>query len=97
MNQECCKSATIPQPGRASKRYASMTSSCADRSDEDAEVIWHREQVAKNRALIDELEAGNVVGGDVFPETQAEIDRLKAQVEQSELIIAAYEKLHGQH
>ena len=35
-------------------------------------------QLAKNRALLDELEAGNTAGGDVFPETQSEIDRLKA-------------------
>jgi hypothetical protein len=33
-----------------------------------------------------------MAGSDVFPETQAEIDRLKAQMEQSELILAAYEK-----
>ena len=32
----------------------------------------------------------------MFPETQAEIERLKAQVQQSELIIAAHEKKHGQ-
>ena len=31
-------------------------------------------------------------GGDVFPETQAEIDRLKTQIAQSELIVAAYHK-----
>ena len=60
-------------------------------SDED-EIGWHRELMAKNRALLAELEAGNTAGGDVFPETQSEIERLKAQIAQSELIVAAYEK-----
>jgi hypothetical protein len=60
-------------------------------SDED-EIGWHRELMAKNRALLAELEAGNTAGGDVFPETRSEIERLKAQLAQSELIVAAYEK-----
>src|SRR5262249_4239423 len=59
---------------------------------DDDEITWHRKQIAKNRVLIEELEAGNTAGGDVFPETGAEIDRLKTQVEQSELIVAAHEK-----
>ena len=58
------------------------------------EIGWHKEQIAKNRALLEELEAGNTAGGDVFPETRSEIDRLKAQIAQSELIVAAYEKEH---
>jgi hypothetical protein len=62
--------------------------------DNESEIDWHREQIAKNRELIEELEAGNSAGGDVFPETRAEIDRLKAQTEQSELIVAGYEKEH---
>jgi hypothetical protein len=62
----------------------------------DSEIIWHREQIAKNRVLIEELEAGNTAGGDVFPETQAEIERLTAQLRQSELIVAAYEKEQSQ-
>jgi hypothetical protein len=61
---------------------------------DDAEIGWHIEQIAKNRAILEELEAGNTAGGDVFPETQSEIDRLKAQIAQSELIVAAYEKEH---
>jgi hypothetical protein len=59
---------------------------------DDAEIAWHREQLAKNRALLQEIEAGNTDGADVFPETQSEIDRLRAQIAQSELIVAAYEK-----
>jgi hypothetical protein len=59
---------------------------------EDDEISWHRAQIAKNREMMEELLAGNTEGSDVFPETQAEIDRLKAQIEQSELIVAAYEK-----
>jgi hypothetical protein len=59
---------------------------------DDAEIRWHREQLAKNRALLQEIEAGNTDGADVFPETQSEIDRLWAQIAQSELIVAAYEK-----
>jgi hypothetical protein len=61
---------------------------------DDAEIQWHKEQIAKNRAILEELEAGNTAGGDVFPETQSEIDRLKAQIAQSELIVAGYEKEH---
>jgi hypothetical protein len=59
---------------------------------DDSEIDWHRERAVKNRALIDELEASNPAGNEVFPETKAEIDRLKAQIEQSELIVAADEK-----
>ena len=59
---------------------------------EDSEIDWHREQIAKNRAILEELEITNTAGGEVFPETQSEIDRLKAQIAQSELIVAAGEK-----
>jgi hypothetical protein len=61
---------------------------------DDTEIAWHREQIAKNRALLEELQLGNTAGGDVFPETQSEINRLKAQIAQSEFIVAAYEKEH---
>lgn len=61
---------------------------------DDPEIDWHCEQIRKNRELIAELESGNTAGADVFPETQAEIDRLTAQIEQSELIVAAHEKEH---
>jgi hypothetical protein len=61
---------------------------------DDTEIEWHKEQIAKNRPLLEELEAGNTAGGDVFPETQSEIERLKAQIAQSELIVAAFEKEH---
>jgi hypothetical protein len=63
-------------------------------TDDDAEVEWHKEQIAKNKAILKELEAGNTAGGGIFPETQSEIDRVKAQIAQSELIVAAYEKKH---
>jgi len=59
-----------------------------------SEIEWHREQIANNRAVLEELEAGNTAGGEVFPETQSEIERLKAQIAQSELIVAAHEKEH---
>jgi hypothetical protein len=59
---------------------------------EDTEVLWHLEQIAKNRAILEQLEAGNTAGGEVFPETQSEIEHLKAQISQSELIVAAFEK-----
>jgi hypothetical protein len=59
---------------------------------EQEEIAWHREQIAKNRTILEELEAGNTAGGDVFPETQSEIEHLKAQIAQSELIVAASEK-----
>jgi hypothetical protein len=61
---------------------------------EDSEIEWHKGQIAKTRAVLEESEAGNTAAGDVFPETQSEIDRLKAQIAQSELIVAAYEKEH---
>jgi hypothetical protein len=60
--------------------------------NDDTEIEWHKDQTAKNRALLDELETGNPAGGDVFPETQSQIDHLKAQIAQSELIVAAHEK-----
>jgi hypothetical protein len=60
--------------------------------ENEPEIEWHRDLVAKNRALTKELEAANTAGGEVFPETQAEIDWLKAQTEQSELIVGANEK-----
>jgi hypothetical protein len=63
---------------------------------DDTKIGWHKEQIAKNRAVLEELEAGNTAGGDVFPETQSEIDHLKAQIAQSELIVAAYEKQNPQ-
>jgi hypothetical protein len=45
-------------------------------TDDDAEVEWHKEQIAKNKAVLKELEAGNAAGGGIFPETQSEIDRV---------------------
>jgi hypothetical protein len=62
---------------------------------DDTEVAWHREQIAKNRAIIEELEGGNTDGSDLFPETRSEIKHLKAQIAQSELIVAANEKMQG--
>ena len=59
---------------------------------DDSEIAWHREQIVKNRTLLEELEAANTAGGDVFPETRSEIEHLKAQIAQSELIVAASEK-----
>ncbi len=61
-------------------------------NDDETEVDWHRKRIAENRTLLDELEAGNEAGDEVFPETRAEIERLEAQIEQSELIVAAHEK-----
>ena len=61
---------------------------------DESEIEWHREQIANNRVVLEELEAGNTAGGEVFPETQSEIERLKAQIAQSELIVAAHEKEH---
>lgn len=59
---------------------------------DDTEIEWHKEQIAKNRVLLEELEAGNTAGADVFPETQSEIEHLKAQTAQSELIVATHKK-----
>jgi hypothetical protein len=60
--------------------------------DDDNEIEWHKEQIASNRALLAELESGNTAGGEVFPETQSQIEHLKAQIAQSELIVAGHEK-----
>ena len=59
---------------------------------DDSEIDWHKAQIANNRTILEELEAGNTAGGDLFPETRSEIERLKAQITQSELIVAASEK-----
>jgi hypothetical protein len=61
-------------------------------SGDDSEIGWHRSRIVENRSLLDELEASDGEGGEVFPETHAEIERLRAQIEQSELIVAAHEK-----
>ena len=61
-------------------------------SVEDSEIEWHRQLIVENQTLLKELEAGNEDGGEVFPETLSEIERLKAQIEQSQLIVAAHEK-----
>lgn len=63
---------------------------------DESEIEWHREQIANNRVVLEELEAGNTAGGEVFPETLSEIERLKAQIAQSELIVAAHDKQHPQ-
>jgi hypothetical protein len=68
----------------------------SDESEDKSETEWHREQIANNRAVLGELEGGNPAGGEVFPETRSEIERVKAQIAQSELIVAAYEKEHAQ-
>ena len=39
-------------------------------------------QIAKNRTILEQSEAGNTDGGDVFPQTQSEIEHLKAQIAQ---------------
>jgi hypothetical protein len=67
-------------------------SDMTDDMEDDTEIAWHREQIVKNRTILEELEAGNTAGGDVFPETQSEIEHLKAQIAQSELIVAGSEK-----
>ena len=59
---------------------------------EESEILWHIEQIEKNRTILEQLESGNTAGGEVFPETEAEIEHLKAQIAQSELIVASYEK-----
>ena len=60
--------------------------------DDDSEIEWHRRRIAENQMMLKELAASNEDGGDMLPGTQAEIERLKAQTEQSQLIVAAYEK-----
>jgi hypothetical protein len=53
-----------------------------------------KSKLQKTVPFLKKLAAGNTAGGDVFPETQSEIERLKVQTAQSELIVAAYEKEH---
>ena len=40
------------------------------------------------------MEDGNTAGGEVFPETQSQIDVLSKQIAQSQLIVATYDKKH---
>src|SRR4051794_26470024 len=47
---------------------------------DDLEIVWHKEQIAENRAVLEQLESGNTAGGDIFPETQAEIDLIEAPI-----------------
>ena len=61
---------------------------------EQNRIEWHREQIEQNRATLKELENGNTAGGEVFPETQSQIDVLNKQIAQSKLIVAAYDKKH---
>jgi hypothetical protein len=86
-----CKAMTQPDADTGGLRQDEEK---VGKSMTDSEIDWHRGQIGENRTVLEELEAGNQSGGDVFPETQAEMDRLKAQIEQSELIVAAYEKQH---
>ena len=66
----------------------------SDDTEEASEIEWHREQIEQNRATLKELEDGNTAGGEVFPETKSQIDILRLQIEQSVLIVAAYDKKH---
>ncbi len=59
---------------------------------DDSEIALHREQIAKNRTLLEELKAGNTAGGNVFPRLVR--DRALQGADRSvELIVAASEKL----
>jgi hypothetical protein len=57
----------------------------------DDEIDFHRTRIIESKTLLDEFEAGNQAGAEVFPETQ-EIERLKAQIEQSRFIVTSHEK-----
>lgn len=61
-------------------------------ADDASEIDYHKTWIIESKTLLDELEASNQAGSEVFPETQAEIERLKAQIEQSRFIVAAHEK-----
>jgi hypothetical protein len=36
-------------------------------TDDETEIEWHKEQIEKNRDLLEELEAGNTAGAMSFP------------------------------
>ena len=57
----------------------------------DDEIDFHRTRIIESQTLLDELEAGNQAGAEAFPETQAEIERLKAQIEQSRFVVTSHE------
>ena len=63
------------------------------RVSDDTEVAWHREQIAKNRAILDELEAGNTEGRDVFPRPNLRSSISKRRLLNPSSIVAASEKL----
>lgn len=66
----------------------------SEETEDASEIEWHREQIEQNRAILKELKDGNTAGGEVFPETQSQIDVLNQQIAQSELIVAGYDKKH---
>jgi len=65
----------LKNPKRPQRRGVSCLKSTGARMTDDPEIEWHQEQIAKNQAVLEELKAGNAAGGEVFPETQSEIDR----------------------
>ena len=65
-----------------------------EKTEDASEIDWHREQLEQNRAALKELEDANAAGGEVFPATKSQIDALNKQIEQSEFIVAAYDKKH---
>ncbi len=66
----------------------------SDETEDASEIEWHREQIEQNQATLKELEDGNTAGGEVFPETQSQIDVLSKQIAQSQLIVATYDRKH---
>jgi hypothetical protein len=68
--------------------------SMSNDNEDISEIDWHRQQIERNRSILKELEDGNTAGGEVFPETQSQIDALNKQIAQSELIVATYDKKH---
>jgi hypothetical protein len=47
---------------------------------DDTEIAWHREQIAKNRTILEELEAGNTEGSDSFPKPNLRSNTLKRRL-----------------
>jgi len=60
---------------------------------DDTEIAWTESNRKEPR--ISKSRGRQYGRRDVFPETQSEIEHIKAQIAQSELIVAASEKMQG--
>ena len=57
---------------------------------EESEILWHIEQIEKNRTILEQLKSSGIPPAVRFsPKPKTEIEHLKAQIAESELIVAS--------